>query len=165
MNARKLVLALLPLMAVATACEGPPEEPLDGADPGAQADPEAQADPGAPPDSCPVFAKMDLTPTTDPIEITFGPDGIRVEPDTSYVSRRGGKLAWRSSDHPFVVAFHHRRGALPFGQAPRAGRPGSPVSLAVAGSPPCGTYKYSVMVWDAAGDSMAVLDPPYMLIP
>lgn len=153
MNARKPALALLPLLAVFAACERADEKPPDG------------AGPGAPPDSCPVFADMDVAPTTDPIEITLGTDGIRVDPDPAYVSRRGGQLTWRSPDHPFVVAFHHRSGALPFGRAPRAGSPRSPVSLAVAGGPPCGTYKYSTVVWDAAGDSMAVLDPEYMLIP
>lgn len=144
MNARKLALALLPLLAVAAACERADEEP---------------------PDSCAEFAGKDLTPTADPIEITLGPDGIRVDPDPAYVSRRGGSLAWRSPDRPFVLAFHHRAGALPFGRVPRAARPDGPVSLTVDGSPPCGRYKYSVVVWDATGDSMVVLDPEYMLIP
>lgn len=169
MGTRKLAVALVPLLALSLGCGGAPEGEPSGADTATQEgaeDTARQAMEGAPPDSCEQVAAMGFTATAAPIQISLEDGMIGVEPDTAYVKRAGGTLRWASEDGDFVVAFKARNGNAPLGQKLLPGKAGGPpVGRTVQGRPPCWTYEYGLVVRDAAGDSLAVLDPPYQIIP
>lgn len=169
MGTRKLAVALVPLLALSPGCGGAPEEEARRTDTDMQegaGDTAVQEGQAALPPSCRDIPQ-DLAPTETPVAISLENGEITVSDDMPNVSRQGGSLRWTSQELHFVIAPHaDGNGVAPLGRALHAGRPGArPLNLTVQGQPPCGVYKYSVAVWDADGDSLAVLDPPYQIIP
>lgn len=79
--------------------------------------------------------------------------------------RRGARIEWRA-DAPFSVVVERRDSLFPNtpAQAMR-GLQNRPLSANVGGSAPYGTYKYTVVVWDAGDGEMRVLDPEIVVQP
>lgn len=92
------------------------------------------------------------------VEITLSGTDVTVS-DASITVRRGQPIRW-TSNAPFSIVVE-RHGSIfptPPPQAMR-GLANRPLQVNVGGSAAAGTYKYTVVVWDAANGEMRVLDP------
>lgn len=158
MGTRKLTVALVPLLALSLGC-------AEGGDGDAMSEDTAmQEGQAALPASC--LRLQGVAPTETPVEISLVDDQITVSDDLPKVRRQGGNLKLTSRELHFAIAPHAAEdGVAPLGQQLHAGQPGPPPLTLPVADPraPCGTYKYSVAVWD--GEKIVTLDPDYQLVP
>lgn len=106
-------------------------------------------------------------PTRRPVRISLQNGEIVVDPDRAKVLRKQGELSWQSDqlDH-WVVIFHPDRGAYPLQSGILRGRPQARQARArVNPQLECGTYEYTVVVWDDQQQRLVVRDPPVDIIP
>lgn len=159
MSARSRLLPslvlLLPLAVLA--CDAPSQR--DGSGPNGSGEGASANDP------CRDYA--DQEPTRTPVNIALEGGEIVVRPPRAKVLRRQGDLAWESSqlDH-WAVIFHPDRGAYPLQRGILRGSPEArQARVRVNPQVDCGTYKYTVVVWDSVGQQLVVRDPPVDIIP
>lgn len=133
------------------------DEPVEGAPEEPMAQQEAEED---------LCRELEGPATAGPVEITLGQDdAIQVSVDTVKVSRAGGEVAWTSASHHFLVLFQARDGFLPMRVPSVAGPPEASAAAAAKPDAPCGTYKYSIALWDQANERLVGVDPPFQIIP
>lgn len=98
------------------------------------------------------------------VDITLSGNTVAVSEDTIEV-RRGQPIRW-TSNAPFTVVVERHDSIFP-DTPPRAmrGLANRPVRANVGGKAAPGTYKYTVVVWDADDGELRVLDPEIVVRP
>lgn len=105
------------------------------------------------------------TPTAGPVRIALDRNGkIRVDPARVKVVEGAGSVEF-TSDRPFVLIFNRKGGVLPTRAATAAAKARSRAPVRVNPRAECGSYKYSVAVWDSAAGVPVGVDPPIDIVP
>ena len=145
------LLVALPLLLVG--CSGPGADQSGGS--GGSA--------ASPPDPCRPYEG--LKPTQGQVTITVQGNTVKVDPPRPRIQKGQGELEWTSTDGPFVILAGPGPRGRPFVDETFGAGAGATARQGVNPVAECGTYKFGVVVWDAANDRLVGVDPPVDIVP